>query len=280
MTQTPASPGAWRCRGAIAAVVLIGLSALVGCATRPMPNAAPTDAGRDIVTASDESDASKRARVRMELATGYYGRGQMTTALDQVKLAIIADPKLAEAYNMRGLIYTNLGDERLAEESFRYALQLDPRDGDTMQNYGYFLCQKKRYDESNAMFDRALAVPRYPNAGRTLLTKGVCQAYAGQLPEAEATLEGAYAIDPANPSISVNLSEVLFKRGEYQRARFYIRRVNAVAALQGPQTLWLAARIEQRMGNRSGAQEFGEQLRRRFPDATETGRYERGQFDE
>jgi type IV pilus assembly protein PilF len=72
---------------------------------------------KDRITASDESDASKRATVRMELAAAYFGRGQMTTALDQVKLAIQADPTSSEAYNLRGLIYANLGDDKLAEES-------------------------------------------------------------------------------------------------------------------------------------------------------------------
>ena len=61
----------------------------------------------------------------MELATGYFGRGQMTTALDEVKLALIADPTSSEAYNLRGLIYANLGDDNLAEESFKRALQLN-----------------------------------------------------------------------------------------------------------------------------------------------------------
>jgi type IV pilus assembly protein PilF len=50
--------------------------------------------------------------------------------------------------------------------------------------------------------------------------------------------------------------------------------------LQGPQTLWLAARIEQRLGNRTGAQEFGAQLRQRFPESSEAGKFARGQFDE
>ena len=100
-----------------------------------------------------------------------------------------------------------------------------------MQNFGYYLCQKKRYPEANAMFDQALAVPRYRESRRTLLTKGVCHAFAGQLAESEASLVRAYAIDPANPSISVNLSEVLYRRGDYERARFYIRRVNAVPTL-------------------------------------------------
>ena len=258
---------------------LLLAAALTGCSTQTTVIGSVGD-GKDLVTASDESDGSKRARLRMELASGYFGRGQMTTALDQVKLALQADPTLGEAYNLRGLIYANLGDDKLAEESFRRALQLNSRDADTMQNFGYYLCQKKRYPEASAMFDQAVAVPQYRDQARTLLTKGVCEAFAGQLPESEATLLRAFQIDPANPSISVNLSEVLFRRGDYDRARFYIRRVNANPNLTGAQTLWLAARIEQRLGNRTGAQEFGEQLRKRYPDSREAASFGQGRFDE
>jgi type IV pilus assembly protein PilF len=255
------------------------LLVLAACAARgPLPSR--DGDSKDMVTASDETDASKRARVRMELAAGYFSRGQMTTALDQVKLALIADPSLSEAYDLRGLIYANLGDDKLAEESFRRALQLNGQDIDAMQNFGYYLCQKKRYGEATAMFDQALAVPQYRDPSRTLLTKGVCLAFAGQLADAEASLRRAYELDPANPSVAVNLAEVLYRRGEYERARFFIRRVNAVPALTGAQTLWLAARIENRLGNRSGVLELGDQLRKRFAESREAALYERGAFDD
>jgi type IV pilus assembly protein PilF len=260
-------------------VVALSLLLLVGCATKSTVTQSLGDT-KDLVTASDETDASKRARLRMELAAGYFGRGQMTTALDQVKLALQANPQLGEAYNLRGLIYANLGDDQLAEESFRRALQINARDTDTLQNYGYYLCQKKRYAESTLIFDQALAVPQYRDPSRTLLTKGVCQAFAGQLPEAETTLVRAYEVDPANPSISVNLSEVLYRRGDYERARFFIRKVNNVPAFAGAQTLWLAARIERRLGNRSGVQDLGDQLHRRFPESREAASFDRGNFDE
>ena len=70
-------------------------------------------------------------------------------------------PTYGEAYNLRGLIYASLGDDALAEESFRRALQLNPRDADTMHNYGWYLCQQKRFAEADALFDQALAVPQY-----------------------------------------------------------------------------------------------------------------------
>ena len=265
---------------ALALGVLVAAALLAACVTTSSPTIEVPGGSKDRVTASDESDASKRAGVRMELAAAYFGRGQMTTALDQVKLAIAANPNLGEAYNLRGLIYANLGDEKLAEESFRRALQLNARDADTMQNFGYYLCQKKRFAEANALFEQALAIPQYRDTPRTLLTQGVCQALAGQLPQSEATLLRAYQIDPSNPSTAFNLSEVLYKRGDFERARFYVRRVNASPQVANAQTLWLATRIEHRLGNARAAQDFGDQLRGRFPDSRESASFARGAFDE
>ena len=257
------------------------LAAIVGCTTttqRQLPS--PSNDTPDRITASDEPEGQKRARARMDLASAYFSRGQMTTALDQVKLAIAADPLYGEAFNLRGLIYANLGDQALAEESFKRALQLNARDADTMHNYGWYLCQQQRYGEANALFVQALAVPQYRDSPRTLLAQGVCQAHAGQLADAEASLARAYELDPSSPFTATNLSEVLYRRGEFERARFYVRRVNAQPDVANAQTLWLAARIEVKLGNRQGAAEFGTQLRNRFPQSREAAAYARGAFDE
>ena len=263
-----------------AVLLAAALGALLGACVAPTPVAAPANETRDRITASDEPEAQKRARARMELASAYFSRGQMTTALDQVKLALAADPLYGEAFNLRGLIYSNLGERALAEESFKRALQLNARDADTMHNYGWYLCQQQRYDEGNAMFGQALALPQYRGVARTLVAQGVCYAHAGQLPEAEATLVRAYELDPSSPLTATNLSEVLYRRGEFERARFYVRRVNAQPDIANAQTLWLAARIENKLGNRQGAADFGSQLRNRFPDSREAAAYARSAFDE
>jgi type IV pilus assembly protein PilF len=261
-------------RGHAAALAVV---ALLGACAGP---SGVRDDSPDHVTASDETDASKRARVRLELAAGYFGRGQMEFALDQVKLAIQADPMSSEAYNMRGLIYASLGDDRLAEESFRRAQQLNPRDADVMQNFGWYLCQRKRFAEAQSQFAQALAVPQYRDAPRTLLAQGVCHLQAGQLELAERSLARSYELDPANPGTAFNLADVLYRRAEYERARFYVRRVNSISETASAQSLWLAARIENRLGQMASRQDFGNQLRRRFPNSREASAFERGQFDE
>ena len=260
-------------------MVLLSAVAMFGCTTTRQTSVKVGDA-KDLVTASDEPDTQKRARARMELASAYFSRGQSTTALDQVKQAISADPTYGQAFNLRGLIYASLGEEVLAKESFKRALQINPRDADTMHNYGFYLCRLKRYDEATALFDRALAVPQYRGGARTLLAQGVCQAYAGKLAESESSLLRANEMDPGNPVALTNLAEVLYRRGDYERARFQIRRVNAQPAVSNAQTLWLAARIEHKIGNDQGALDFARQVRNRFPDSREAAVFARGAFDE
>ena len=266
---------AQRFRRAVAASCLALLAAgLTGCA------GGPQGAGREIQTASDDTDGTRRARVRIELAAAYFTQGQYTTALDEVKQALVANPNLPEAYNLRGLAYAALGEPMLADDSFRRALQLAPRDGDTLHNYGWFHCQQRRYAEAKAHFAQALEQPRYRGAARTQLAQGVCLAQEGRLDDAEAALQRAFELEPANLAVAMNLADVLYRRGDYERARFYIRRVNNTPEVSNAQTLWLAARIEQRAGNPQGAADLGRQLRNRFPQSREAAAFERNQFNE
>jgi type IV pilus assembly protein PilF len=84
--------------------------------------------GAEIVTESDETSRQRRARLRMELASGYFEHGQTTVALDEIKQALVADPNYADAYSLRGLIYMRLEDAGMAEDSFRRAVAINPRD--------------------------------------------------------------------------------------------------------------------------------------------------------
>jgi type IV pilus assembly protein PilF len=255
---------------------------LAGCTTTTTTTRGGTTVTetRDRATTSEEGDPRRRARTRLELASAYYGRGQLEVALDEVKLALAADPNLADAYNLRGLIYAGLGDDKLAEDSFRRGLQLNPRDGDAMHNFGWFFCQRRRYPEAFAMFDQALAVPQYRQAARTLLAKGVCFAFDKQYGEAERTLSRSLQLDPTNPSTATNLAEVQYRLGQYASAQTTIRRVNANAAVANAQTLWLALRIERALGNARAVAELGARLRSQFPDSPETDSLNRGRFDD
>jgi type IV pilus assembly protein PilF len=235
---------------------------------------------REVKTDSDQTDTDRRAGIRLELAQGYFSRGQFNTALDELKLALQAKPDMREAMNLRGLIYGAMGENQLAEEAFRRALTVYPNDADTMHNYGWLMCQQQRWATADAMFDQALAQSSYRAPARTLLAKGVCEARSGRLLVAEKTLARAFELDPANPAISINLSEVLFRNGELQRARFYAKRVNDQPEQVNGQSLWLQLRIERRLGNTGQVDDLALQMRRKYPQARETQSLDAGRYDE
>lgn len=252
------------------------LIALGGCASAPSGDAGSS---RDILTESDEPEARKRARIRMELAVGYFEQGQTNVALDELKQVIASDPSFPDAYNLRGLIYMRLNDMRQAEDSFKRAVSLNPRDGNVQHNYGWLMCQQGRYDEAARAYEVAMANPMYAGRAKTLMAKGLCEARAGKTAEAERSLARSYELDAGNPVTGYNLAGLLYRRGDFNRAQFYIRRLNN-SDLANAETLWLGVKVERSLGDRVAMQQLGEQLRKRFPKSREATAYDRGAFDE
>lgn len=280
----------WRLIGIRAVWVLFATAALglnlAGCAAGGSSgagnwrNSAANASRNDIATASDDSETRKRARIRLELAATYFGQGQYTTALDEVKQALSIDPTLAAGVEMRALIYDAMGDQSRADESFRQALTLDPYNASALHNYAWSQCRRKAYDRADALFDQAVKVPLAPTVPQSWLARGVCQIQSGKWAEAELSLNRAYELDPANPAAAYNLAAVLYHRGEFERARYHARRVNAVPTQVNAESLWLAARIENKLGNPAGRDEFGAQLRARFVGSKEATLFELGRFDD
>ena len=251
---------------------------LTGCASRQStPGALSPKA--DLVTESDEPESRKRARLRLELATGYFEQGQTNVALDELKQALIADPTYVDAYNLRGLVYMRLNDLPLAEDSFKRALAINPRDAGVAHNYGWFLCQQARYPESFRLFGQAIANPTYPGQAKSLMTQGICQVRAGQRLEAEQSLTKSYELNAGNPLTGYNLALLLFERSELVRSQFYIRRLNN-SELSNAETLWLGIKIEQKLNNQQAAQQLASQLKRRYGQSREAALFDRGAFNE
>ena len=59
-----------------------------------------------------------------------------------------------------------------------------------------------------------------------------------------------------------------------------MRRVNGSADLRNAESLWLGARIENRLANPQGVRELGNQLRSAYPNSREAAAFERGGFDD
>ncbi|TCS33284.1 type IV pilus assembly protein PilF [Paucimonas lemoignei] len=255
-------------------VIILAAFLAAGCAgTRP------PGSDRELPTSSDQTDNQRRARIRLQLAVGYYQQQQLPVALDEIKQALLADPNFAEAYSMRGLIYMDMGEVRLAEDNFLHALRLQPQNPDFNNNYGWYLCQNGRAEQSISYFEAALNNRTYQSPAKALNNAGVCSLRLKKTVEAERYFNEAFRLEPGNVLTNINLARLYFDRGELEKSRFYIARAISAENLSA-EALWQAIKIERKLGDRTAELSLVTQLSKRFPNSTEFAAYQRGAFDE
>ena len=270
-----------RQHSSLATALMVAIFAATGCASsdgasspgsRQQSEQAPSRGGDQV------ADRFESARLRTELAFNYFLRGQMAVALEEVRSAIESNRNYAPAYNVLGLINMDLGENTKADDAFRRALALVPGDSDTLNNYGWFLCQTKRERESITYFLQALKDPLYPTPYKPYLNAGICAQRSGDDGAAESYFRRAFDLDPTNGSTMLRLGEFYLKKLDPEKARFYAERINKNFDPTA-ESLWLALRIERKSGDRASEASYAAQLRRRFPNSAEYLKLQQGLFE-
>jgi type IV pilus assembly protein PilF len=252
--------------GALAAALL------AGCAAQSM------NEGSGIPGAEADSDSRQRARAFTDLANAYYARAQYKIALDELRKAIVADNRFGPAYDAYGQIYMELAEDKLAEENFRRAIELDQGNSVARTHLGWFLCARGRHDEGMQQFSAALRNPLYAQPEVAMANAGQCAEMKGDLALAEANFLKSLKLQPDNPGTLVKLAGLHFRQGRLPEARRLLAR-QAELAPPTAESLWLGVRLERKLGDRAQEAAYGLQLRKRFPDSNEarlllTGQYE------
>jgi type IV pilus assembly protein PilF len=252
--------------------IFLALLLLAGCAGDP----GPTRESGQIV--GEVGEPRNRARLHTELAALYFGRGNMNVALEELRTAVRADSNYAPAHSMFGLVYMELKENRLAEDSFERALRLSPNEPDINHNYGWFLCQNKREEESIRYFLQAIRNPLYPTPWRSYSAAGQCSMRIDKPKDAEEFFLRALRQEPDEPASLLQLGQIRYRQGNLEEARKLVSRYNKLVT-PGPESLWLALRIERKLGQRVAERNFATELRRRYPDSPEAQALKRNTFD-
>lgn len=246
------------------------LAILAGCATQP--------ASYVQFPEQPQTEAQNRARIHTELSAVYYSRGQYGVALEELNEALRADSNYAPAYNVLGLVYMELREDGIAQQNFERALKINPNDSDANNNYGWFLCQRKREGEAIKYFLAALKNPLYATPERSYVNAGVCSRGQGDDKSAEDFFQKALRIQPASPQALLGLTEINFKAGNLGQAKTYLTRYMQ-AAQADAETLWMGVRLERKLGDKDAEASYGLQLRKRFPNSSQTRAMQDGKFE-
>lgn len=82
-------------------------------------------------------------------------QNQLDNAYWWARSAIVQDPLLVHSYNTLGAIYRAHGDLQLAQNTFKFALEQDPKDSSVMLNLSYTLRALGRIEEAEILAKRA-----------------------------------------------------------------------------------------------------------------------------
>jgi len=246
--------------------------ALCGCANTgsDSTNYAPKSAA--------DTDEQSRARIHTDLAAGYLELGNYGVALQEAGEALKSDANYSPAFSVLGLVYMELHDDKAAEANFQRALRISPQDSDINNNYGWFLCQRKREPESIKYFLAALRNPLYATPDKSWVNAGVCARQAGDLAAADEYFMKALKLRPTQPQALLQLADMAYKRKNYPEAKSYLMRIHKEVE-PTPELLWLSLRVERAIGDRNAEASIGFQLRKNFPESREARALAAGQFE-
>jgi type IV pilus assembly protein PilF len=250
------------------AVTMVVLAALAGCSSAPKSTEPPQPEPPPPVT-KQEVSPKDRAQIHIDLGAGYYERGQMDVALEELNEAMKLDPSNAKTYNVFGLVYATMGENAKAEQNFQRALALAPLDSEIHHNWGWYLCSNGRARESIAEFEQALRNPLYRTPEIALINAARCSASFGDTAAAQAYYRRALAASPGNPAAAYGLAFLAFRDARLAEARSFMRPVMQQAN-PPPEALYLGMCIERKLGDRQAELSYTSQLRNRYPDSAES----------
>ncbi|MGQ2964493.1 type IV pilus biogenesis/stability protein PilW [Methylophilus sp.] len=239
---------------------------LSACAQNPTatPNALPYDQQ----PMSRETGDEESARVHTELGAEYFRLKRYDVALEEFNTATERSPGYALAYNGLGLVYASLGDKPRAEAAFVRAIQLQPANSESHNNYGRFLCDQGRYEDSQKEFLLAVKNPLYKTPQVAYYNAGVCALRSKQKPQAESYFSKALQVDPLAHASAYQLANLQFARGDASAALNSLQ--NSVSAAPTPESLLLAVRIYRALQMPDEAHHYSVQLHKLFPNSNET----------
>jgi type IV pilus assembly protein PilF len=219
-------------------------------------------------SASGDSGDESPGDLYVKLAVEYLKAGRTDTALQKAHKALEEDDGNARAHSVIALIYQRLGRSQPAEEHFRKAIGLKPKDPYVLNAYASFLCDRRKFSEADKQYQKALTNPLYPTPWVAMTNRGTCAKRSGNSSKAETHFRQALNANPSFGPALAGLAELAYERGNYKQARNNLDRYFKVSQ-PTPGVLLLAVRVERKLGSRKRASTYAQMLHQAYPGSRE-----------
>jgi type IV pilus assembly protein PilF len=240
---------------------------MAGCVTQSYEDDAETPVIENTATNNEI------ALTRISLGLGYLNIGNTIQAKLNLEKAKNFAPHLTQVYTAFAQYYDVVDEPEQAILAFEHALSIDANDPDTLNNYGVFLCKRERYDESEAIILKAIAVPSYLLVSQSYENLALCQLENRKFEKAEMYLAKAISHSPSRASTLLQMLRLQYVMGNYDETIAYLKRYEKSVRRFTPNALALAYKAYEKRNNQRIAKNYAGMLVKMFPNSYESNQY-------
>ncbi|WP_239649573.1 type IV pilus biogenesis/stability protein PilW [Methylocucumis oryzae] len=161
------------------------------------------------------------ADIYVQLGIRYLNMNRLEVAKENLELALKEEPNNMQAHNALAFLFEKIEKYPEAEEQYDIALNLKPDDLGVQNNYGRFLCDRKKYDQGMALLTKAIANLLNDRPWLALTNAGICQLGLGQKQKAKAYFKQALNANASYAPALLEMQKFSYRSGEYWPAKAF-----------------------------------------------------------
>lgn len=224
-------------------------------------------------------DQKEAARTRIALGINYLQRGDNAQAKFNLEKAKSLAPELAEVHNAMAYYYQQVAEFEAAENSYKTAIDLEPNNADSYNNYGAFLCQRGKYDQAEQLLLQAISRPGYIRAADSYENIALCRLEQKDFIQAKTYLDLSIKHNASRPSALFNLASVNYAMADLPAAQVLLDRMQSASQIS-PRSVLLGYLIAQEQQDYSRMQTAEQLLLTTYPQSQETLLFSQGKLNE
>lgn len=217
-------------------------------------------------------NSKEAALARLKLALEYLRTGKTAQAKLNLDRAEKLAPEIDGIYSSYAYYYQQVGESSLADKSYLKALQQFPKNDNTRNNYGAFLCENHRYDEAENQFSISIESPLNTKVANSHENAGLCALRDNRWLRAKKHFSAVLRYESLRVRAILGLVKVNIELDDIDAAILHLNDYKRIYS-QTSQSLWLAIQIEYKQRNIISVHQLGNVLLEKYPNSAAATSY-------